>query len=66
MSEPYHESVLPIPQVVDLVNKAGELVAIKRTDLSEEDVDTVLWHLGCARTALDGDVSDWAHGIPPR
>ena len=63
MTDQYYEAVLPIPRIVDLVNKAGALLLKKRAQILPGDVDKVLWYLGQARTGLDGEISDWAHVI---
>ena len=60
MHDPYYESVLPIPQIVALVNQAGELLVRKRAAPQPKDVEEVLGLLTKVRAALDGDVADWA------
>ena len=60
MRDSYTESVLPIPQIVALVNQAGELIARKRKALQPKDIDEILALLSRARAALDGEVSDWS------
>jgi hypothetical protein len=60
MRDPYYESVQPIPQIVELINTAGELLSRKRRALAPDDIDKLLECLGKVRTALDGDISDWA------
>lgn len=60
MRDPYYEAVQPVPQIVSLINKAGDLLRRRRAALQSEDVDDILECLSIARTALDGEVSDWA------
>jgi|RhiMethySRZTD1v2_1073278.scaffolds.fasta_scaffold55985_4 hypothetical protein len=60
MHDPYYESVQPIPQIIELINKAGELLSRKRLELQPDDIDKLLEYLGKVRTALDGHISDWA------
>jgi hypothetical protein len=58
--DPYYESVLPIPQIVVLVNQAGELIDRKRKALQPKYIDEILVLLSKVGAALDGHVSDWS------
>jgi len=60
MRDPYYEAVLPIPQIVELVNQAGETLVRKRAAPQPKDIDEVLALLSKVRAALDGDVADWS------
>jgi hypothetical protein len=65
MHDPYYESVQPIPQIIELIDKAGELLSRKRRELQRDDIDKLLEYLGKVRTALDGKSQTGPYDLMP-